>query len=94
MNSIATVIRTTEGLRDVLFDELDGFLAGKFDTEHAKTVTTITGSILNTVQKDLEAVKMLNVMNQGKDQPKAVADLALNLILTSHAKQGELKKET
>lgn len=92
MSSIKQVTRTTEGLRDILFDELDGFLDGKFDTEHAKTVTTITGSILNTVQKDLEAVKMLNIMNQGRDQPKAVADLALNLILTSHAKKGELKE--
>lgn len=39
-------VRTTEGLRDVLFQELDDFLEGKVDTNHVRTVTKATGAIL------------------------------------------------
>lgn len=73
--------RTTQGLRDMLFDELELFLAGKVDGEHVKSVTKVTGAILATVAKDLEAAKFLNEMKQGSDQPKAIADLNLNLLL-------------
>ncbi len=81
------VTRTTEGLREVLFDELDGFLRGQVDIEHADTVQKLTGAILKTVAKDIEATKLLLIMNAGKDQPKAIADLNLNLMLTSNAEK-------
>lgn len=73
--------RTTQGLRDMLFDELELLLAGKVDGEHVKAVTKVTGAILATVAKDLEAAKFLNEMKRGSDQPKAIADLNLNLLL-------------
>lgn len=75
--------RSTEGLRDMLFNELDLFLDGKVDSDHVKSVTRITGSILATVAKDLEAKRLLMDMNYGKDQPRAIADIGLNLMLTS-----------
>lgn len=74
--------RTTEGLRDMLFVELEKFMAGEVDSEHVKTVTKATGCILATVAKDLEAAKLLHEMNQGRDQPRSIADLSLNLMLT------------
>ncbi len=74
--------KTTEGLRDILFEELDGFLSGKFDSEHVRTVTKATGAILATVAKDLEAAKLLHDMNAGRDQPRTIADLNLNLLLS------------
>lgn len=77
--------KSTEGLRTVLFDELEKFLAGKVDSEHVKTVTRATGAILATVAKDLEAARMLSDMNLGRDQPRSVADLNLNLLLVHSA---------
>jgi hypothetical protein len=74
--------KTTEGLRDILFDELDSFLKGKVDSDHVRTVTKATGAILATVAKDLEAAKLLHDMNTGRDQPRTIADLNLNLLLS------------
>ena len=74
--------RTTEGLRDMLFVELERFLSGEVDSEHVKTVTKATGSILATVSIDLSASKLLQQMNEGRDQPRSIADLNLNLLLT------------
>lgn len=74
--------KTTEGLRDVLFDELEKFLCGDVDSEHVRTVTKATGAILATVSKDLEAAKLLHEVNEGRDQPRSIADLNLNLMLS------------
>lgn len=75
--------KTTQGLRDVLFDELEKFLEGRVDSEHVRTVTKATGAILSTVQRDIEAAKLLHEINQGRDQPRSIADLNLNILLTS-----------
>ena len=79
-------VRTTEGMRDLLFDELDRFLSGAVDETHVKAVTQITGSILKTVVVDLEAKRMIEKMNTGRDQNKAIGDLNLNIMLTSDRK--------
>ncbi len=76
------VTRTTEGLRDILFEEMERFLDGKVEDTHVNAITKITGSILKTVVVDLEAKKMVERMNSGRDQDKAVGDLNLNLLLT------------
>ena len=81
--------RTTEGLRDVLFNELEAFLAGKVDSEHVKTVTKATGAILATVAKDLEAARLVHDINQRRETPKSVADLSLNLLLVAQDKMAD-----
>ena len=75
--------RTTQGLRDVLFNELEMFLSGDVSSDHVATVTKATGAILATVAKDIEAAKLLNEMRKENDQPKSIADLHLNLMLTN-----------
>ena len=75
--------KSTQGLREVLFDELDAFLSGKVDSDHVKAVTRLTGGILATVAKDLEAAKFLNEISKDRNTPQAVADLNLNLLLTA-----------
>jgi hypothetical protein len=74
--------KTTEGLRDILFAELERYLTGEVDSEHVRTVTKATGAILATVAKDIEAAKLLHEMNEGRDQPRSIADLNLNLLLS------------
>jgi len=75
------ITRTTEGLRDLLFQEVEDFLAGKVDSDHVKTVAKASGAIMTTVSKDIEATKLINDLNQGRDQNKTIADLNLNLML-------------
>lgn len=86
------VVRTTEGVRDVLFDELDAYLSGKVLDEHANTVQKLTNAIMKTVAKDIEATKLLMFMNTGEDRPKSIADLNLNLILTGRGEEDETNK--
>lgn len=74
--------RTTQGLRTMLFDELDRFMSGTVDSDHVKAVCRLNGAILATVSKDIEATKLLAVLRNGADAPKAVADLNLNLMLS------------
>ena len=76
--------KSTEGLRDLLFQELAGFLAGELDSSHVKTVTRLTGAILATVAKDMEAAALLKDLNLGRDQPRTLSDLNLNLLLSSN----------
>ncbi len=75
--------RTTEGLRDMLFEELDKFKSGKLDKDHVDAVTKISNTIMKTVVVDLEAAKLLKDFNAGKDTPQAIADLNLNIMLTT-----------
>lgn len=77
--------RTTEGLREMLFKELEDFLKGEVDSDHVKTVTKATGAILQTVAKDLEAARLLSELNRGRDQPRSIADLNLNLMLVNES---------
>ena len=78
-----TVKKTTEGLRDLLFQEIEDFLGGKVDSDHVKTITKASGAIMTTVAKDLEAAKLIHSMNEGRDESKAIANLNLDIALSS-----------
>ena len=73
--------RTTEGLRNTLFDTLDQLLSGRIDIAHAKAITKVADSILKSAVVDIEYKKMaLDVKRH--EGPQAVADLNLNVALT------------
>jgi hypothetical protein len=52
VSPVSRVLRTPEGLRDALFDELDDLRSGKVNTTHARAVGLIARSILDTVKLD------------------------------------------
>jgi len=80
-----TINRTTEGLRDVLLDELENYINGLNTTERMETVSKAANAVCKTLVVDLEARKLMSKMNEGQDKPKSIADLNLNLTL-SHKK--------
>jgi len=49
--------RTTAGLRSMLFDELEAFLSGKTTPERARSVTTLSNSIIDSARLELEFAK-------------------------------------
>lgn len=73
--------RTTNGIRSVMFDEIEKFLRGEVNAEHLNALKSGFGVILNTVEKDLQAVKIVSDLRRGRDQPQTIADLNLNLKL-------------
>ena len=76
-----TITRTTEGLREMLLDELEDYINGLNTTERMDTVSKTAAVVCKTLIVDLEAKKMLQRINIGRDKPKQIADLNLNLSL-------------
>ena len=74
---------TTEGLRVMLLKELEDYINGVNTTERMETVNKSVSVLCKTLVVDLEAKKMVDRFHSNKDQPKSIADLNLNLLLTS-----------
>ena len=77
------IVKTTEGLRDMLLKELEDYINGVNTTERMETVNKSVAVLCKTLAVDLEAKKMVGRFHSNKDQPKSIADLNLNLLLTS-----------
>lgn len=65
------VARTSSGLREALFDELDQLRSGKTNATKANATAKLAMAIVGTVEMELEVRKTLNKM------PKGEPDLAL-----------------
>ena len=76
------IVKTTEGMREMLLNELEDYINGINTTERMEVVTKATAVICKTLVVDLEARKMVDRFNINKDNPKSIADLNLNLMLT------------
>ena len=57
-NKIA-IARTSKGLRDVLFDELESLRAGGSNPTQANAVAKLAGSVVETVKMEIEAQKFI-----------------------------------
>ena len=61
--------RTTQGLRDVLFDEIDELRSGKGDADKSMAVANLAKQIINTAKVELDFMRVLK-MKEGDAQPK------------------------
>lgn len=52
------VLRTSEGLRDRLFDEIDRLRTGDADVAEARAVAALASQIINTVHMEIEVAKL------------------------------------
>jgi hypothetical protein len=77
--------RTSEGLRRILFDTLDKFLASEMTAIDAKTVAKLADSILKSAAVDLEHKRLVRDMLQDSTQPneKGLANMGLNMVLVA-----------
>lgn len=62
------VVRTSAGLRNALFDELDGIRAGTSNTARANAVAKLAGQLVETVRMELEVHR--HMQKVPKDTPK------------------------
>lgn len=76
--------RTSSGLRETLFTELDNFLNGKVDAEHARAVSKLSGGIIATISKDLQAAELIYKIRRVDNKEFTINDLGLNLMLGSN----------
>lgn len=66
--------RTSAGLRELLFEMIDGVRSGKIDDKTARTVATLAGSILKSVEVEINF--RAQVM-RGQLTQEAIGDMPL-----------------
>ena len=69
--SATPVVRTSAGLRDAIFDEMDAIRNGDSNPTRANAVAKLAGSIVDTVQMELDVQKHLRTVATG---PKVIDD--------------------
>lgn len=63
------IVRTSAGLRDALFDELDGLRNGSTNPAKANAAAKLAGQVIDTVKMELDVQKHMAKMP--KDAPAA-----------------------
>lgn len=53
------IIRTSEGLRDALFDEIDGLRDGTGNVQSAITVANLSKQIINVIKAETEFRRLI-----------------------------------
>lgn len=67
------VVRTSAGLRNALFDELDGLRAGTTNPARANAVAKLADQVMATVQMEMDVQKHLTKHGQRKPSEQAPA---------------------
>ncbi|MDE2104144.1 MAG: hypothetical protein KGL39_43305 [Patescibacteria group bacterium] len=74
----APVVRTSAGLRNALFDELDSIRNGTSNTARANAVAKLAGQLVETVRMELEVHKHMTKL-PAKEPQKPLAIPAVPL---------------
>jgi hypothetical protein len=67
--------RTTQGLRDILFDEIDELRSGKGDAAKSMAVANLAKQIINTAKVELDFMRTLKTNETNK--PPELGNLVL-----------------
>ena len=73
-----SVSRTSVGLRDAIFDELDAIRNGTSNPTRANAVAKLAGSIVETVRMEIDAQKFAATIGKS-EQPKEAGIRSLAL---------------
>ena len=70
--AMPSVVRTSAGLRDALFDELDRLRNGDTNATNANAVARLADQVVNTVNMELEVHRHLSKLPDGAAVSKAM----------------------
>ena len=76
LTDIGSVGRTSAGLRDALFEELDLLRAGKTTAQKANATAKLAGAITSTVQMEMDVYALL-ARTKGKMMARELPALTL-----------------
>lgn len=68
-------VRTSEGLRDTLFDALDGLNSGTKTAQEAQAICKVCAQIINSVNAEIEFYKHIGRHHQDGASPRIVMQL-------------------
>lgn len=74
--TMPTVSRTSAGLRDAIFDELDAIRNGSSNPTRANAVAKLASSIVETVRMEIEVSKFARAAST-KPEPQAAQNFPL-----------------
>ena len=69
--------RTTNGLREVLFSQVDELLAGNITPQQAKAVSGLASQIVSVTKLEMEASRFISNANIGETSTKKLIEVAL-----------------
>ena len=78
-NMVSLVDRTSNGLRNALFDELDSIRAGNSDPKRANAVARISSEIVRTVDMELRVAQHMKTMTPATEEVEARLPEAIKL---------------
>jgi hypothetical protein len=72
-----SVIRTGQGLRDALFDEIDLIRTGDGDRRRAMAVAALAGRVMDTVKVEIEYAKQASLAASPAGEAHAIGSMKL-----------------
>lgn len=77
----AAMVRTSAGLRDAIFDELDALRNGTTNPTKANAVAKLATTVVETVRMEIEVARHRDAIKRNKDSGADVASLGVALAL-------------
>ena len=78
---VAAMVRTSAGLRDAIFDELDALRNGTTNPTKANAVAKLATTVVETVRMEIEVARHRDMIKRNKDSGADVAALGVALAL-------------
>lgn len=69
--------RTTSGLREVLFDQIDGLISGKITPQQAKAVSGLASQVVSVTRLEMEAARFISDGRMADSGTKKLVDVSL-----------------
>lgn len=73
------IVRTSAGLRDAIFDEIDGIRNGSSNPTRANAVAKLAAGVVETVRMELEVQKHLRLHKPAEQMPANALGVPLAL---------------
>jgi hypothetical protein len=83
--AVSPIARSTSGLREVIFEEMDALRRGESNPQRARSMAAMANSILQSVQVEIEYHKYVNSSHRPNPNDKKVVQLGTNIPLVEAA---------
>jgi hypothetical protein len=60
MSKLQVIPKTTEGLRDALFDEINALRQGKSNPQHARVLCQLANKVIDSIRVQIQYGRLLN----------------------------------
>ncbi len=69
--------RTTNGLREVLFEQIDGLVNGSITPQQAKAVSGLASQVVSVTRLEMEAARFISDERRDDNNTKKLAEVSL-----------------